>query len=63
MFCPTYLAVIKVLSYAFAFSAYSTVGTVIDLLLAAVVPELANIAVITGSHGLTESAVVRCSLW
>jgi hypothetical protein len=59
--CP-YLAVIEVFAQSFSPSADSTVWAVVDLLFAVVVPELADITIVTCSFGFTVLADIGCWL-
>lgn len=56
------LAVIEIFTQAFSSSADATVWAVVDLLLAIVVPELANVTVVTCGLSLTVLADIGCWL-
>jgi hypothetical protein len=56
------LAVIEVFAQTFSSSADTTVWAVVDFLLAVVVPELADITIVTRSFGLTVLADISCWL-
>ena len=58
----TYLAVIEVFAQSFSSATDAAVWAVIDLLLAVVVPELADVTIVTCSFGLTVLADIGCWL-